>query len=76
MRLICPQCNALYDVSSEMIPPEGREVECSACGHVWHQPADIWAVTAVRSSHSAKVRACVAFLREQLASGPYSLSGS
>ncbi len=41
MRLICPQCNALYDVSSDMIPPEGREVECSACGHVWHQPADI-----------------------------------
>ncbi|NHF74371.1 zinc-ribbon domain-containing protein [Paracoccus xiamenensis] len=41
MRLICPQCNALYDVSSEMIPTEGREVECSACGHVWHQPADM-----------------------------------
>ena len=40
MRLICPQCNALYDVSAEMIPPEGREVECSACGHVWHQCAD------------------------------------
>ena len=39
----------------------------------WHQPADIWAVTAVRSSSSAKVRACVAFLREQLASGPYAL---
>ena len=41
MRLICPQCNALYDVSAEMIPPEGREVECSACGHVWHQPANL-----------------------------------
>ena len=40
----------------------------------WHQPADIWAVTAVRSSSSAKVRACVAFLREQLASGPYALA--
>jgi len=39
----------------------------------WHQPADIWAVTAVRSSSSAKVRACVAFLREQLAEGPYAL---
>lgn len=39
----------------------------------WYQPADIWAVTAVRSSSSAKVRACVAFLREQLASGPYAL---
>ncbi|MFD2644811.1 LysR family transcriptional regulator [Pseudomonas japonica] len=40
----------------------------------WYQPADIWAVTAVRSSSSAKVRACVAFLREQLASGPYALN--
>jgi len=39
----------------------------------WHQPADIWAVTAVRSSTSARVRTCVAFLREQLASGPYAL---
>jgi len=40
----------------------------------WYQPADIWAVTAVRSSSSAKVRACVAFLREQLAIGPYALN--
>jgi len=40
MRLICPGCSALYDVPDEMIPPEGREVECSACGHVWHQSAD------------------------------------
>ena len=37
MRLICPECNALYDIPDEMIPPEGREVECSACGHVWMQ---------------------------------------
>ncbi len=44
MRLICPQCNALYDVPGEMIPPEGREVECSACGHVWHQHADMRAM--------------------------------
>jgi LysR family transcriptional activator of dmlA len=41
----------------------------------YHQPADIWAVTAVRSSSSAKVRSCVAFLREQLAQGPYALAG-
>lgn len=37
MRLICPECNALYDIADAMIPPEGREVECSACGHVWLQ---------------------------------------
>ncbi|WBU56897.1 zinc-ribbon domain-containing protein [Paracoccus sediminicola] len=37
MRLICPECNALYEVPDEMIPEEGREVECSACGHVWEE---------------------------------------
>ncbi|MFD1794749.1 hypothetical protein FQV27_06300 [Paracoccus aurantiacus] len=44
MRLICPQCNALYDVPAGMIPPEGREVECSACGHVWQQHSDMRAM--------------------------------
>ncbi|WBU53416.1 zinc-ribbon domain-containing protein [Paracoccus sp. SCSIO 75233] len=37
MRLICPRCNTRYDLPGEMIPPEGREVECSACGNIWMQ---------------------------------------
>ncbi|WBU60452.1 zinc-ribbon domain-containing protein [Paracoccus albus] len=37
MRLICPKCNAQYEIDRTMIPEEGREVECSACGHVWLQ---------------------------------------
>lgn len=39
-------------------------------------PADLWAVTTGRLSESAKVRACVNFLREQLADGPYALWSS
>ncbi len=35
MRLSCPNCHARYAVSASMIPAAGREVECSACGHVW-----------------------------------------
>ena len=35
--------------------------------------ADIWAATTVRLSHSAKVRVCVRFLQEQLASGAFAL---
>lgn len=38
MRLICPECGAQYEIAADMVPAEGREVECSACGHVWHQP--------------------------------------
>jgi len=37
------------------------------------QPADIWAASTVRLSHSAKVRVCVRFLQAQLASGPFAL---
>lgn len=39
MRLICPKCEAHYDLEPGLIPPEGREVECSACGHIWFQRA-------------------------------------
>lgn len=35
MRLICPGCEAEYRLPPDAIPASGREVECSACGHVW-----------------------------------------
>jgi LysR family transcriptional activator of dmlA len=37
------------------------------------QPANIWAASTVRLSHSAKVRVCVRFLQEQLAKGEFAL---
>ncbi|MCE8512155.1 zinc-ribbon domain-containing protein [Ruegeria pomeroyi] len=38
MRLTCPNCDAQYEVPDEVIPPEGRDVQCSNCGHTWFQP--------------------------------------
>lgn len=37
MRLICPNCDAEYEVDEAAIPEEGRDVLCSACGHSWFQ---------------------------------------
>lgn len=37
MRLICPGCGAQYEVDDGVIPDAGRDVQCSACGHVWFQ---------------------------------------
>lgn len=34
-KLICPGCSAEYALPRDAIPPAGREVECSSCGHVW-----------------------------------------
>ncbi|ADO41753.1 zinc-ribbon domain-containing protein [Ketogulonicigenium vulgare] len=35
MRLVCPNCGATYQVAGDLIPADGRDVECSACGHGW-----------------------------------------
>ena len=35
MSLICPACQAEYRIPDDAIPAQGREVECSGCGHVW-----------------------------------------
>ena len=37
MRLICPNCDAQYEVPAEVIPEGGRDVQCSNCGHIWYQ---------------------------------------
>ena len=38
MRLICPNCDAQYEVDDSVIPDGGRDVQCSSCGHTWFQP--------------------------------------
>ena len=37
MRLICPKCDAQYNVADDAIPKGGRDVQCSTCGHTWFQ---------------------------------------
>lgn len=37
MRLICPNCDAQYEVPDDVMPSEGREVQCSNCGNTWFQ---------------------------------------
>lgn len=38
MRLICPNCDAEYEVDDGLVPPEGRDVQCSNCTTTWFQP--------------------------------------
>jgi predicted Zn finger-like uncharacterized protein len=40
MRLVCPNCDAQYEVPDEVMPKAGRDVQCSNCGQTWfeHHP--------------------------------------
>lgn len=37
MRLTCPNCEAQYEVPGDVIPKEGRDVQCSNCSTTWHE---------------------------------------
>ncbi len=37
MRLVCPSCDAQYEVDAGLIPSSGRDVQCSNCGKTWFQ---------------------------------------
>jgi predicted Zn finger-like uncharacterized protein len=51
MRLVCPNCEAQYEVDDSAIPASGRDVQCSACGHGWyHRPDSRPAAAAVMAA--------------------------
>lgn len=37
MRLTCPNCDAQYEVPDNVVPIDGRDVQCSNCGQTWFQ---------------------------------------
>jgi predicted Zn finger-like uncharacterized protein len=40
VRLLCPKCDAEYEIPNDVIPAEGRDVQCSGCQETWFVPAD------------------------------------
>jgi LysR family transcriptional activator of dmlA len=59
---------SIWDVAASL--QDGRLVPVLPA---YRQRADVWAVTSARSSHSAKIRVCIDFLKQQLTHGPYAL---
>ena len=40
VRLLCPKCDAEYEIPDDVIPAEGRDVQCSGCQETWFVPAN------------------------------------
>jgi predicted Zn finger-like uncharacterized protein len=41
MILTCPACATRYQADEAKFPPQGRQVRCAKCGHIWHQPGPV-----------------------------------
>ena len=35
IHITCPNCKKIFEAEDNLIPPEGREVKCSACNIIW-----------------------------------------
>ena len=35
MIIECINCNKVFEVNSELIPENGRNIQCGSCNHVW-----------------------------------------
>ncbi len=40
MIIACPYCNKKFKVDSELIPAEGRKLQCGSCDRKWHYKLD------------------------------------
>lgn len=50
MRLVCPNCEAKYEVPDDAIPDTGRDVQCANCGHAWFQMRERGTTAAVAAA--------------------------
>ena len=57
MRLVCPNCDAKYEVSDDAIPEGGRDVQCANCGHAWFQLSEAGAAAVIGDDEAETVGA-------------------
>ena len=47
MIISCTQCDKKFEIESNLIPSEGRLLQCSSCNHKWFYKRDILEETKV-----------------------------
>ena len=55
MIISCPNCNKKFKIDQNLIPYNGRLLQCSKCMHKWHFKIDQKEKTVEKSSKSEKV---------------------
>ena len=53
MIIECINCNKVFEINSELIPENGRTIQCGSCNHVWFYNPRI-SVSKKEKNHDAK----------------------
>ncbi len=41
MIITCPSCKKKFEIDPNMIPPEGRDLQCGSCDNVWFYEVEV-----------------------------------
>ncbi len=51
MIIECINCNKKFEVNSDLIPIEGRTIQCGSCNHVWFFKKDDQAQSKIKQNN-------------------------
>ena len=55
MIITCVNCNKKFNVNSDLIPEDGRTIQCGSCNHVWFFKKDLNEKLEIQKSEETKI---------------------
>ena len=55
MIITCVNCNKKFNVNSELIPEDGRTIQCGSCNHVWFFKKDLREKLEIQKSEKTEI---------------------
>jgi len=55
MIITCVNCNKKFNVNSDLIPEDGRTIQCGSCNHVWFFKKDLKEKLEIQKNEKTKI---------------------
>ena len=55
MIITCVNCNKKFNINSDLIPEEGRTIQCGSCNHVWFFKKDLKEKLEIQKSEETEI---------------------
>ena len=55
MIITCVNCNKKFNVNSDLIPEDGRTIQCGSCNHVWFFKKDLKEKLEIQKNEETKI---------------------